>query len=194
MRRLRLSTLLAVLPLGAVILGAMSLASRADPVAYVFDAKRSDVSFSYSLPLSTGRGRFTGVTGTALIDDAAPAKTKVETLIDTRTLRAGDSIAQGELRGTDFFNVAAFPQMRFKSRSVRAKNAMSGEMTGDMTVKGITHPIVLKVTLQPPGPEGTREMRATTRIRRADFNMTAYAFLVGETVDIEIRGVLRPKP
>jgi polyisoprenoid-binding protein YceI len=48
------------------------------------------------------------------------------------------------------------------------------------------------VTLQPPGAGGARAFRATTRINRNDFNMTAYAFIVGETVDIEISAVLVP--
>ncbi len=84
--------------------------------------------------------------------------------------------------------------MRFKSRSVRPKTATTGEMSGDITVKGITRPIVLHVTLQPPGPGGTRKFTGKTRINRNDFNMTAYAFLVGATVDIEIRALLRPAP
>ena len=51
---------------------------------------------------------------------------------------------------------------------------------------------MLHVTLQPPGPGGTRQFTGKTRINRNDFNMTAYAFLVGDTVDIEIRALLRP--
>ena len=66
------------------------------------------------------------------------------------------------------------------------------EVAGDITVKGVTRPIVLHSTLQPPGPDGSRAFRAKTRIDRNDFNMTAYAFLVGDAVDIEIRAVLRP--
>jgi polyisoprenoid-binding protein YceI len=164
----------------------------AQPVAYVVDPKHAEVRFSYTMPMSDGVGRFSTVTGTANIDDAAPEKTTVEAVVDTRTLRASTSMAQSELRGADFFDVARYPTMAFKSRSVRPKTPTTGEMTGDITVKGITRPIVLRVTLQPPGPDGAREFRGLTRINRNDFNMTAYALLVGETVDIEIRTTLRP--
>ncbi len=99
---------------------------------------------------------------------------------------------QGELRGADFFDVARYPQMLFKSRSVRPKTATTAEIVGDITVKGVTRPIVLHATLQPPGAGGAREFRAKTRINRNDFNMTAYALLVGDAVDIEIRALLRP--
>ena len=176
----------------ALSLAASAGTPKAAPVAYVFDQKRAEVTFSYSLPFSSGRGHFSSVGGMAHIDDAAPANTRVEALIDTRTLRAGNSLSQSELRGTSFFNVAKFPQMRFKSRSVRAKNATTSDVSGDLTVRGVTQPVVLHVTLQPPGTSGRRDMRATTRINRSDFGMTAYPFFVGDTVDIEIRAVLRP--
>ena len=130
---------------------------QAQAVRYVIDQKQAEVRFSYSLPLSSGVGRFTSMSGTADIDDAAldqddgPGGHRY-----AHAAGATSPMAQGELRGADFFDVARYPQMLFKSRSVRPKNATTGEMTGDITVKGITRPIVLHVTLQPPGPGGTR--------------------------------------
>jgi polyisoprenoid-binding protein YceI len=168
----------------------------AEPCAaepYTFDTKEADVRFAYSLPFSTGRGRFTGVSGTADINDAKPEKGSVDVMIDTRTLKASDSLAEGELRGSSFFSVAKYPTMHFKSRSIRPKSATTYEISGDMTVKGVTRPIVLQVELQAPGAaRGVRKMRAVTRIRRSEFNMTAYAFLVSDTVEIEIRAPLVP--
>jgi polyisoprenoid-binding protein YceI len=164
----------------------------AQPVAYTIDPKRSEVLLSYSMTLSTGTGRFTNVSGTTNINDADQTKTTVDAYVDTRTLRAGDSLSQNQLRGADFFDVSHHPQMHFKSRSVRAKSATVLEVTGDITVKGITRTIVLHSTLTPPGAGGVRQFRARTRINRNDFNMTAYALLVGEAVDIEIRAMLVP--
>ncbi len=169
-----------------------ALAGAARALPYVIDQKRAEVRFSYSIALSSGIGRFSSVSGTADINDKALDKATVEALIDTRTLRTSDQMWEGELRGADFFDVAKYPQMRFTSTSVRPKNATTGEMTGNMTIKSVTRPIVLNVTLQPPGAGGARAFRATTRINRNDFNMTAYAFIVGETVDIEISAVLVP--
>jgi polyisoprenoid-binding protein YceI len=179
----------------AAVAGAcwLSLApALAQSVAYTIDPKRSEVVFSYSMTLSEGTGQFTNLSGTSNINDADQTKTTVDALIDTRTLRAGSSMYQDELRGPDFFDVNRFPQMRFKSRSVRAKSATTADITGDITVKGITRSIVLHSALTPPGPGGARQFRAKTRINRNDFNMTAYALLVGEAVDIEIRAVLTP--
>lgn len=176
----------------AFVLCMLAGAGQSQPAPYVFDTTRAEVRFSYSMPLSTGQGRFTGVSGVAEIDDAAIEQSTAEVVIDTRTLTANTAIAEGELRGKDFFAVAAYPQMRFKSRSVETKSPAAYRMSGDMTVKGVTRPIVLQIALQPPAADGTRQFRATTRIRRGDFNMTAYAFLVGEIVQIEIRATLVP--
>lgn len=180
----------------AAVAGACWLAlapALAQSVTYTVDPQKSDVVFSYSMALSgDGIGQFTNVSGTSNINDADQTKTTVDALIDTRTLRAGDSIAQGQLRGSDFFDVGRYPQMHFKSRSVRPTSATTADITGDITVKGITRPIVLHATLQPPGAGGARQFRARTRINRNDFAMTAYAFLVGDAVDIEIRAVLTP--
>lgn len=175
----------------AALLGLLLQPGSAQAAPYVFDSKRGEVLFAYSLPFSSGKGRFTGVTGKAEVNDAAPEKGNVDVVIDARTLRASDSLSQSELRGSSFFAVAKYPTMHFKSRSIRAKSTSSYEIAGDMTVKGITRPIVLHAELQPPNG-GARQMRATTRIRRSDFGMTAYGFLVGETVDIEIRAPLIP--
>ncbi len=79
---------------------------QAQPVRYIIDPKQAEVLFSYSLTLASGVGRFTRMSGTANIDDAALDRTTVQAVIDTRTLRAGNSMAQSELRGADFFDVA----------------------------------------------------------------------------------------
>ncbi len=176
----------------AMVTGFLVVGGAATAAPYSIDPKRGEVRFSYSMTLSSGIGHFTSLTGKADVDDASLANAKVDTLIDTRTLRAANSLAQGQLRGADFFDVARYPKMTFKSRSVRPKTATTGEMTGDLTIKGVTRPINLNVTLQLPAVDGSRQFRATTRIDRNDFNMTAYAFLVGAEVDIEIRATLVP--
>ncbi len=175
----------------AALLGLVLCPGPVRAAPYVFDSKHGEVRFSYTLPFSSGKGRFTGVTGKAEVNDAAPEKGNVDVVIDARTLRASDSLSQSELRGSSFFAVAKHPTMHFKSRSIRGKSTSSYEITGDMTVKGITRPIVLHAELQPPNG-GVRQMRATTRIGRSDFGMSAYGFLVGDMVDIEIRAPLIP--
>jgi polyisoprenoid-binding protein YceI len=178
--------------LAACLLTLLPLATAANAAPYFFDTKRAEVRFAYSLPLSSGKGRFTGVTGTAEVNDAAPEKGSVDVVIDTRTLKASDSLSEGELRGANFFAVSKYPKMHFKSRSIRGKSTTSYDLTGDMTVKGITRTITLHVELQPADKNGVRQMRAITRIKRSEFDMTAFGLLVGDLVQIEIRSPLVP--
>jgi polyisoprenoid-binding protein YceI len=184
--------------LAALALGALALAGPCKAASYVFDQKRTEVRFSYSLGFGTGAGRFTKVRGTAQFDPAEPATAKVEAVIETASLMADEPMVESELKGTNFFNVTAQPQMTFKSHEVDAEGADAARLSGDITVNGITRPVVLQVMLQPhTGPAlkysaGSLELVAKTQIRRRDFNMTAYADMVGDEVQIEIRAVLRP--
>jgi polyisoprenoid-binding protein YceI len=193
---MRKSTLMS--SLATLAFGAMALAGQCEAASYVFDQKRTEVRFSYSMGFAKSGGRFSKVRGTAQFDAAAPERTKVDAVIETGSLTADEPMVESELRGTNFFNVLAQPQMTFKSRAVRADTSEAAEMNGDITVNGITRPVVLQVALQPhEGPAlrysaGALELVAKTRIRRRDFNMTAYGDMVGDEVQIEIRAILRP--
>jgi polyisoprenoid-binding protein YceI len=165
--------------------------------SYAFDKKRTEVRFAYTMGLATGRGRFTSIDGTAEFDEAAPEKTSVESVIATASLTADEPVVESELKGSEFFNADVEPQIRFKSRSVRAQTSDAAEMTGDITVNGITKPVVLQVSLRPHDnpalkySQGAREFVATTHIRRSEFNMTAFQSMVGDDVQIEIDAILR---
>jgi polyisoprenoid-binding protein YceI len=95
-------------------------------------------------------------------------------------------IIDDQLKGSDFFNVKAEPVLIFKSRSVRSTGAGAAEMNGDITVKGITKPVTLAVTLRAlddPGLKwsaGAKIFVAATRIKRSDFNMTSFESMVGD--------------
>src|SRR5690606_37751746 len=116
-------------------------AAYAAPRAYLFDGRHAQVRFSYSMALGAGGGRFNHIAGSAILYDADPRRNQVTVEIDTRSLRSSDSFAQRILRGPDFFDVDRHPKMRFVSRAVRPKSANVVELTGDLTIKGLTRPI-----------------------------------------------------
>jgi len=161
---------------------------------YIVDAARTKVHFTYSLPLSKGRGYFSDVSGSANIDDLALQRGSVEVTVGTRSLHADTKAAEQELRGKNFFSVAAHPRIHFQSRRVRALGPARAAVTGDMSVRGITRPIALHMTLGPRQASGARRLRATTRIRRSDFDMTAYPLFVADWVEIKIEATLLPAP
>jgi polyisoprenoid-binding protein YceI len=166
---------------------------------YVFDKRRTEVRFAYFMGPAKQNGRFTQVDGTLQFDDNAPERSRATATIATASLETGQPIVDDALKGSDFFNVVADPAMTFKSRSVRSTGTDTAEMTGDITVNGITRPVTLDVSLRPHSNPALkysiddREFIAKTRIKRSDFNMTAYQSMVGDEVDIEIDAIVRKK-
>ena len=180
-----------------VLVGFASSTARAE--SYVFDARRTEVRFAYLMGLAKQKGRFSQVNGTLQFDEHAPERSTVTATVATASLGTGEPIVDDELKGSDFFNVAVDPVMTFKSRSVRSTGTDMAEMTGDITVNGITKPITFTVSLHPHDDPalkysaGAREFVATGRIQRSAFNMTAYRAMVGDDVDIEIDAIVRKK-
>jgi polyisoprenoid-binding protein YceI len=164
---------------------------------YIFDNKRTEVRFAYQMGLAKQNGRFSRVTGTLQYDESAPAHSQVTATIATASLETGQPIVDGELKGVDFFNVAAQPKITFTSRAVRPTGPDEAEMTGDITVNGITKPVTLEVSLKPHDDpalkwsRGARKFVATTRIQRSAFNMTSFQSMVSDDVDIVIEAIVR---
>ncbi len=164
-----------------------------------FDQRRTEVRFVYKMANSTQRGRFTKVSGTLDYDEAAPNKSKIKASIVAASLTTGEVLVDNELKSEAFFNVEASPVISFKSLAVRTSSPTAADVTGEITVNGITKPVVLKVSLKPHDDPalkfdvGAREFIATTRIQRSDFNMTAWQALVDEDVDITIAAIVRPR-
>jgi polyisoprenoid-binding protein YceI len=167
--------------------------------SYVFDTRRTEVRFAYLMGPAKQQGHFSEVGGTLQFDEHTPERSAVTATVATASLETGEPIVDDELKGSDFFNVAVDPVMTFKSRSVRSTGTDTAEMTGDITVNGITRPITFTVSLHPHDDPalkysaGSREFVATGRIRRSAFNMTAYQTMVGDDVDIEIDAIVRKK-
>ncbi len=185
-----------------VLLAAELIAAAAPPARaerFEFDPRRTEVRFVYKMAYSTQHGRFTKVSGTLDYDDAAPEKTRVSASIAAASLTTGEALVDSELKGAAFFNVKASPVIAFKSLTVRPNSKTAAEVSGEITVNGITKPVTLKVSLKPHDDAalkhdaGAREFVATTRIQRSAFNMTDYQSMVDDEIDIEIAAIVRPR-
>ncbi len=185
-----------------VVLATGMFAAAAPPAQaerFEFDPRRTEVRFVYKMAYSTQRGRFTKVSGTLDYDDAAPEKTKVSASIAAASLTTGEALVDNELKGAAFFNVKASPTIAFKSLSVKPHSATAADVSGEITVNGITKPVMLKVSLKPHDDAarkhdaGAREFIATTRIQRSAFNMTDYQSMVDDDIDLEIVAIVRPR-
>ncbi len=165
---------------------------------YVINSKRSEVRFSYVMAFATQRGRFRTVEGVLQFDPRAPQNSQVFAKIATASVDTGQPMVDDELKSAKFFNVKAEPTLTFRSRSVKPKTATAAEITGDITVNGVTKPVVLDVTLtahDDPALKysvGSKKFVAKTKISRRAFKMDAYADMVGDEIAIEIDAIVRP--
>jgi len=164
---------------------------------YKIDSAHSRAHFSVRhMMVSNVRGEFSKVTGTVSYDEKNPAAISVEASIDAVTINTSEQKRDDHLRSPDFFDVAKFPAITFKSKSAR-KTADGLALTGDLTIHGVTKEVVLNV--ENPSAElkdarggARRGASATTKINRKDFGLTwnrvleAGGVTVGDEVSITI--------
>jgi polyisoprenoid-binding protein YceI len=123
--------------------------------------------------LGTTHGKFTKFNGKIDVDREHPENSSVTAQIDVRSIDTHIKKRDDHLRSAEFFNVERFPQITFKSRSVKQTGPQSGDILGDLTIHGVTKPITLHVKLLTPLKETGRTRWAVTvdPITRRDFNL-----------------------
>lgn len=141
--------------------------------AYRFDPSSSTIGFSVHQFLGTTHGKFTKFNGKIEINREHPENSSVTAQIDVRGIDTRIKKRDDHLRSAEFFNVEKFPQITFKSRSVKQTGPQSGNILGDLTMHGVTKPVRLHVKLLTPLNETSRTRWAVTvdPITRRDFNL-----------------------
>jgi polyisoprenoid-binding protein YceI len=145
-------------------------------MTYQIDPKHSAARFKIRhMMIAYVGGEFNTVSGTIEFDQAKPDQSRIDASIDANSLHLGDPQRDAHVKGGDFFNVAQFPTITFKSSKVAA--AGSGyKVSGDLTLLGVTKPVTLTVdALSPeitdPWSGQRRGLSAVTTINRKDFGM-----------------------
>jgi polyisoprenoid-binding protein YceI len=162
-----------------------------------FDHTHAAVGFAVRhLMVSKVRGAFTRWSGTLAFDEGYPESAEVDITIDAASVDTHVALRDEHLRSPDFFDVARFPTLRFRSTAVARTGDGRFTVTGDLTIRDVTRPVVLDVEYggvmtDPWG--GTRAgFSATTSIDRRDFGLTwnmileAGGLTVGDTVEIAL--------
>ena len=176
-----------------------TVASAALPSQWQLDNSHTRVGFSVEhLGFSTTMGRFNEVDGTLDYDIKAPNKTQMQFKIATDSINTAWEARDEHLKKEDFFNVAKYPTMTFKSTQVNFINPIQAAVTGDFTLLGKTMPLTLEVTLKkiansPMTKEPVIGFRATGNIDRAAYGMTTFADGITTNVPIQIDGELIEK-
>lgn len=156
----------------AFVIAGLSSAAFANET-YKFDASGSTIGFSVHQFLGTTHGKFMRFNGKIDVDREHPENSSVTAQIDVRSIDTQIKKRDDHLLSAEFFNVGKFPQISFKSRSVKRTGPQSGDIVGDFTMHGVTRPITLHVKLVTPVNETTRTRWAVTTepIIRRDFNL-----------------------
>lgn len=173
------------------------------------DGAHSSAQFSVRhLMVSNVRGEFGSVKGTVNLDDKDVTKSSVDATIDVSSITTRNTDRDNHLKSPDFFDVAKFPTMTFKSTAIQKQADGKLNVTGNLSLHGTTKPVTLSVALAPevkdPWGKTRRGAEATGKINRKDFGLSWNKALetggvaVGEevsiTIDLEItqKGAAQP--
>jgi polyisoprenoid-binding protein YceI len=140
---------------------------------YKFDPVRSKIGFSVHQFLGTTNGKFGKFDGKIDIDRDHPENSSVTARIDVRSIDTGIVKRDNHLRSPEFFAVEKYPEIAFRSRSVKQTGAQAGDIVGDLTMHGVTKPVTLHVKLV-SSPSNTTETRwsvTSEPLKRRDFNL-----------------------
>jgi polyisoprenoid-binding protein YceI len=174
-----------------------SLAPAAHAATWEIDSAHSNVGFVVKhLVIAKVRGNFKSYSGTIVVDEKDPSKSKVDVKIDPASIDTDNGRRDDHLRSADFFDVAKFKDMAFKSTKVERLPDGKLKLTGDLTMHGVTKSVVLDAEgpspeLKDPGGNPHIAFSATTTIKRADFGLTWNKAIegggvVGDDVKVEI--------
>jgi polyisoprenoid-binding protein YceI len=178
--------------IAAVVLAGLNPAVLANET-YRFDPSGSTIGFSVHQFLGTTHGKFTQFNGKIDVDREHPENSSVTAQIDVRGIDTRIKKRDDHLRSAEFFNVDKYPQITFKSRSVKQTGPQSGDILGDLTIHGVTKRVTLHVKLLTPLNDRSRTRWAITvdPITRRDFNLmfapaTEAVSGISQTVPINI--------
>jgi len=161
------------------------------------DAGHSLAEFGVKhLMVSTTKGRFTDVAGTITVDENDLTKSTVEVTIGVASVNTFDENRDNHLKSPDFFDAEQFPTITFKSTKIEKKSGDRLDVTGDLTIHGVTRPVTLEAEFNGRGasPWGSEVIAysAETSISRKEFGLgwnvalEAGGVVVGDKVKITI--------
>lgn len=144
---------------------------------YKIDSEHSHIAFSLHQFVSSVHGEFHRFAGTIEVNREQPEQSSVITRISLASIDTHIRKRDQHLLSSEFFDVAKFPEITFKSRSVKRTGENSGDIIGDFSMHGVTKPMTLHVRSTTPLsgdvlPAGTRWIVTTDPINRKDFGLT----------------------
>jgi polyisoprenoid-binding protein YceI len=161
---------------------------------YKVESYHTQVGFTLShFGFTNYSGLFSGATGSLQLDPAHPGANRIEVTIPVQSIQTTVPVLTDELKGDKWFDVAKFPQATFTSTNVTLGADGSATITGNLTLHGVTKPVVLHAHfmgagINPIDKAYTVGFQANTTIKRTDFGVSLYAPAVGDEVELTIAG------
>ena len=162
---------------------------------YTLDSSHAQIVFTYNhLGYSTGYGMFSGFAGNVANDAADPAASSVAVSFPVTSMLTGWEARFQHFMSPDFFDAAEDEMVTFTSTAVEVTGEKTGRITGDLTLNGVTKPVVLDAVLTTAGAyplppfEGKPAIgfTATTTLLRSDFNLGNFAPFISDEVQVQM--------
>jgi polyisoprenoid-binding protein YceI len=184
-----------------ILISALALAASAVAQAnnYQIDPAHSSAQFSVRhLGVSTVRGAFMKVSGSAKYDPSDASKGSLDATIETTSVDTRVEMRDNDLRSANFLDVQKYPTITFHSKSSKAAGTGKLQIVGDLTIHGVTKEVTLDVegpTAEIKDPWGNMRIgaSASTKINRKDFGVNGAPGVVGDDITITIDAeLIRP--
>ena len=160
---------------------------------YTMDPTHTSVVFKVDhLGFSTYLGRFDTSSGTLTFDENDPTKSVVNVTIDAASVNTNSDALEEKLRGADMFKADVHPEISFVSTSIEKTSDNTGQVTGDLTIAGMTKPVTLEVTFNNGAPHPFPPNKfilgfsATAALKRSEWELNSWLPAVGDDVALEI--------
>ncbi|EOR05798.1 MULTISPECIES: YceI family protein [Acinetobacter] len=166
--------------------------SMAKPVAYQIDPTHTATVFSWShFGFSTPSANFSDIQGTINVDNDKPANSSVNVTIPLASLNTNVKALDEHLKKAEFFDAINYPNITFKSTKVESLGNNQYKITGNLTVKDVTKPVVLDAVMNKQGEHPMTKLQsigfnATTSFDRSAFGVGAYVPNVGDKITVNI--------
>ena len=164
----------------------------AKPVDYKMDPAHTATVFTWNhFGFSTPSANFSDIQGTISVDNAKPSNSAVNVTIPLSSLNTNVKALDEHLKTADFFDAEKYPTITFKSTKVQAVGKNKYKITGNLTVKNVTKPVVLDAVLNKQGEHPMTKTQsigfnATTSFDRSAFGVGAYVPNVGDKITVNI--------
>jgi polyisoprenoid-binding protein YceI len=167
-------------------------APKIEPGAYTVDPYHTQVTFAVShMGFTEFRGRLGNASGTLQLDADHPAGSSFEVTVTTDSVNTPVDKLTEELKGDQWLDAKANPQITFKAKSVTVTGPQTANVTGDLTLHGVTKPLTLEAKLygggiNPLDKKFTVGFELAGKVKRSDFGVKTYLPLIGDEVDLTI--------